>query len=163
MRHDHHCHWLGTCIGLGNYNVYCLFVFYGTALIFFAAAVVLFGGIYPLTQSDFSGYRVLYSPRWHLAVSIPVALLWSFLMLFFGSLCKLHAMLLATGITCREHYLHTEFPVDTDNWVQNIKEVFGDNWMTWAIPFTMHELYLNGSSWILGYKAGWKALKKQNA
>ena len=38
LRKDHHCHWLGTCIGLLNYKFYWQFLLY-TTLCFLVLAV----------------------------------------------------------------------------------------------------------------------------
>lgn len=129
FRFDHHCTWLGNCVGLGNYRSFLLLV---------VAASLFFGHSMVLTfQVLRRAYRALHAPAAH---GGPVQLLRQLLLanageslylvyslvMFFAFLVLLlyHAIIIACNLTTNEHvrdYYLTRNPYDvacTDNYGQ---------------------------------------------
>lgn len=48
---DHHCVWLGTCVGFGNYRPFLLFITYGTIM-----------AVYIALESAYSVYQFFTDP-----------------------------------------------------------------------------------------------------
>jgi palmitoyltransferase len=49
---DHHCPWIGTCVGIQNRKAFILFVFYVLMLCLLHISSFLWNGVYCLTAQD---------------------------------------------------------------------------------------------------------------
>lgn len=94
-RFDHHCPWLGTCVGRRNYRYFLCFLA-GTSVLLVVVFVVAAAAIAAEAGGDSSAPSATTIVSWILAVAAPVALV------FVLSLGGFHAYLVATQQTTKE-------------------------------------------------------------
>jgi len=111
---DHHCVWVGTCIGKRNYRSYCFFLCFSSIYGTFVAALCIYH-LYLLTKEfQTRGYQsapafqevLIRNP-----VSFILAIYCAFSMWFILGLCGYHSYLIWTGQTTHEQ-LKKAFPFD---------------------------------------------------
>lgn len=97
---DHHCPWVGTCIGRRNYQPYLAFI-YGASLtcIYFLVVCVL--RVIKLANRDNVGESIL--REWALLAMILYSIL---ALIFVGALSGFHTYLLSTNQTTYEYFRH---------------------------------------------------------
>lgn len=110
LRFDHHCRYLGCCIGLYNTKSFILMLFYSTILL------GLFSGSYFSRKNSDVG-------------SVP--LIFSFGLLFFG---LTYFIKVALNTTWYESFTQSTNPAFNRGFIENCKEVFGDNFLTIFLP-----------------------------
>lgn len=89
LDYDHHCEWLGTCVGRRNKSAFCVFLASQTALIATAVHVCV------------SGFRLAPNGHWgaqQTAIIVSLAL-YTILLILVGVLCAFHWVLWASGQT----------------------------------------------------------------
>lgn len=101
-RFDHHCPWVGTCIGRRNYRTFLLFIFSASLLCCWVVATSI------VQLWDAAGDR---GGNWgsaigHYPASL-VLIIYCFAMVWFvGGLSCFHAWLVARNVTTYEHFRH---------------------------------------------------------
>jgi len=110
FRYDHHCPWLGNCIGLGNYRTFLGLI--ATSALFFTHATVItckvLGGRYAQQQHDFSIEATsVWMVLWRVSAnSVPEAsflIVSSVLSLALMILVLYHSYLMGANLTTNEH------------------------------------------------------------
>jgi len=90
LRKDHHCAWLGTCIGFYNYKYFILLLYYGPILLILATCSVIRELV--LANNNESRYYIL--------IAFVIIVIPEFLILI--ALCGFHTKLLCINMTSIE-------------------------------------------------------------
>ncbi|KAG6532820.1 probable protein S-acyltransferase 4 [Zingiber officinale] len=120
---DHHCPWVGQCIGLRNYRFFSLFISTSTFLCIF---IFIFSWLNIIDQRKHYGNSTWKSMK-HEVMSL-VLIVYIFIMVWFvGGLSVLHCYLMSTNQTTYENFRYRydkkDNPHNNGYW-RNFKEVF---------------------------------------
>ncbi|XP_074564499.1 putative protein S-acyltransferase 4 isoform X3 [Curcuma longa] len=120
---DHHCPWVGQCIGLRNYRFFSLFISTSAFLCIF---IFIFSWLNIIDQKKHYGNSMWNSMK-HEVVSL-VLIVFIFIMVWFvGGLTVLHCYLVSTNQTTYENFRYRydkkDNPHNNGYW-RNFKEVF---------------------------------------
>jgi len=131
---DHHCPWLGTCVGRRNYGTFLVFMFSLTLVTLGTIGVsIAHLALYTLDQyNSGSASSMSHAVRLSLAGNIPVAIVCGICILFMWFIVGLtgyHCFLVFNGMTTYEH-IRGAFdslgnPYDRGTWWRNFLWVYG--------------------------------------
>ena len=129
MRHDHHCPWVGTCVGFGNHKNFTLFIVYTCMGGAFDASQYIVGWVYGFFPAFKNSILSII-----LAITTGMSLMVSFSLCMMGAILVLGVVrnltidqVMDSGGVCMPH------PFD-QTFYENISEVMGDSWWMWPIP-----------------------------
>eukprot|EP00727_Mastigamoeba_balamuthi_P006465 m51a1_g2439 hypothetical protein (318) ;mRNA; f:854937-856445 len=132
LKMDHHCPWVGNCVGFWNYKYFVLFLIYTMALCVVTLGISMPHFIHMFTSWDAwrpDMYNVMVAVQGLVAIVFGLAVL----TLFCG-----HVHLIARNLTTIEHCVKVDMP----SWKnpfdlgtrRNLIQVFGSNPILWWLP-----------------------------
>lgn len=118
---DHHCPWVGNCVGLNTHKYFWNFLFY-------AFIGTLQAAIFMITARGLNGMA---EDIGYLMATI-ISLAFS---LSIGGLLAIHTYMLLNNMTTLEMTgLSKRNPFDLGHWRENWGQTFGKQWKTWFFP-----------------------------
>ena len=128
---DHHCPWIGQCVGQNNQKFYILFLFYTVLTLIFCIAhylydIVLYGEDFDKHFTEWEKFQVKVAFMIKLAAILSIGFL-----LYFQVKINLR------NLTTIEHHIDDIIkrnPFDKGEWKANFKTIFGDDFKTWLFP-----------------------------
>lgn len=118
MRMDHHCPWVGSCVGLLNHKLFWLFLFYSSAGLLIMAAFMAFSSVQ-------TGWHEFWFPT-NLGFGIGVGIL---------ALLVAHTLFILrnwTSIECS--YLFFNDIYREQSYTYKWCLIFGQSWILWFLP-----------------------------
>ena len=128
LRMDHHCIWLGTCIGYANIGNFIRFLFYAQVCCIMHICITIV-----VCKNDGNGYLLTGGQVVILAINFVLCGIVSFLLFFL--LLKTFVNLINDETTIESMQRKGNLCSDqSKSALQNMKQVFGNNYALWMVP-----------------------------
>eukprot|EP01095_Lingulamoeba_sp_RSL-Kostka_P004907 TRINITY_DN1614_c2_g1_i2.p1 TRINITY_DN1614_c2_g1~~TRINITY_DN1614_c2_g1_i2.p1 ORF type:complete len:172 (+),score=18.60 TRINITY_DN1614_c2_g1_i2:111-626(+) len=144
MKFDHHCPYVGNCIGAYNYKYFLLMIIYSISFILFL--VIACG-----TKYAFVSWNGINQAEIQIFIGLSIGILFLFLLI---PLFLTHIRLLLFNLTTQESIgiNNKYYSPDTisnlkkynTTFKNNFIEIFGDDFLLWFVPIYSSKLESNG-------------------
>ncbi|SCP04486.1 palmitoyltransferase, putative [Plasmodium ovale] len=141
LRMDHHCPWIGTCVGEKNLKFFFLFLSYGFCTTLYITATITPKFIRSLYESEENkvGFAKATEKLNHAALLITICAALTLLIALLFMTCQ-YIYFISRNITVIESSYIDKNPYDIGTY-NNWKMVFGEFKWKWFFPFSPDNLY----------------------
>jgi len=131
LKMDHHCPWIGNCVGFKNHKYFLLVIFYSAILSLWVSAS-MFAQTVESTKYD--------TPYWRMCMLLSAETLAIFLSIGLLIFCNFHIWLFLNGLTtiefCEKSLRKSFNSQYSQGCIQDIYNNLGPRWYLWLLPLS---------------------------